>query len=197
MTTPMKKLSLLAAALLCLASCAIGAEGEQASDRYDSQLLQPGATAPDFTITNAQHPGGLSLSSLRGKYVVLEFWASWCPDCRRATPAMVAMHEEYAPLGVEFIGISFDTDSAAWQRYIEANGMAWTHYSELKAWKHGTTLDGPYRVNWIPTIYLIGPDGKIAAASISADRISQALAALKPALAAGAGATAATGEGRP
>lgn len=193
----MKKLFTLAAALLCLASCAIGAEDEQGTAQYDSQLLQPGAEAPDFTITDAAHPGGLSLSSLRGKYVVLEFWASWCPDCRRATPAMVAMHEEYAPLGVEFIGISFDTDSAAWQRYIAASGMKWTHYSELKKWKQGTTLDGPYRVNWIPTIYLIGPDGKVAAASISTEKISQALAALKPTLQAAAGGTANTAEGRP
>ena len=131
----MRKLSLLAVALLCLCSCTFGAEETFDTGQYDSQLLQPGAEAPDFTITNAQYPGGLKLSQLRGSYVVLEFWASWCPDCRKATPAMVEMHSEYSPRGVEFVGVSFDTDSAAWQRYIESSGMDWIHYSELKKWE--------------------------------------------------------------
>ena len=192
----MKKLFTLAAALLCLASCAIGAEDEQGTAQYDSQLLQPGAEAPDFTITDAAHPGGLSLSSLRGKYVVLEFWASWCPDCRRATPAMVAMHEEYAPLGVEFVGVSFDTDSAAWQRYVKANAMEWTQSCELKKWKRGTTTDRPYRVDWIPAFYLIDPQGKVAAASVDLAKVEAALKALPlPAAAKPAAAKAETGSG--
>ncbi len=190
----MRKLSLLAVALLCLCSCTFGAEETFDTGQYDSQLLQPGAEAPDFTITNAQYPGGLKLSQLRGSYVVLEFWASWCPDCRKATPAMVEMHSEYSPRGVEFVGVSFDTDSAAWQRYIESSGMDWIHYSELKKWKDGTTLDGPYRVNWIPTVYLIDPEGKIAAGSISTDKIKAALASLQLPEAADSTATAAQEE---
>lgn len=177
--TVMKKILLMAMALLCLNSCVIGAEETQDTGQYDSQLLQRGETAPDFTITNADHPEGISLSAFRGQYVVLEFWASWCPDCRRETPTMVDLYETYAPRGVQFVGVSFDTDSATWQNYVRQNGMDWIQYSELKKWKNGTTLDGPYKVNWIPTVYLIDPEGKIAAGSISTANIRAALEALQ------------------
>lgn len=179
----MRRFLLIAMAMFCLNSCVINAEEQTDTEKYDSQLLQPGAEAPDFTIVNADHPDGLPLSSMRGSYVLLEFWASWCPDCRRITADLVALNSEYAPLGVKFVGVSFDTDSATWQRYIKANAMEWTQYSELKKWKSGTTLDGPYRVNWIPTLYLIDPAGRIAAGSISLDKIKNVLASLKPSLA--------------
>ena len=187
----MKKIILMAFALLCLNSCVVGAEEEQGTEKYDSQLLQPGEAAPDFTITDADHPGGLRLSSLRGAYVVLEFWASWCPDCRRETPAVVEMYRKYAPLGVRFVGVSFDTDSTAWRKYIRENGMDWIQYSELKKWKNGTTLDGPYKVNWIPTFYLIDPQGNIAASSVGTAKIK---AALEAAVAESAGGGAAAGQ---
>ena len=185
----MKKILLMAMALLCLNSCVIGAEETQDTGQYDSQLLQRGETAPDFTITNADHPEGISLSAFRGQYVVLEFWASWCPDCRRETPTMVDLYETYAPRGVQFVGVSFDTDSATWQNYVRQNGMDWIQYSELKKWKNGTTLDGPYKVNWIPTFYLIDPQGNIAASSVGTDKIKAALEAATAAN--GVGATAA------
>ena len=188
-----RRLSLVAAAMLCLSSCVVGAEPQTDTESYDSQLLQPGAEAADFTIADPSRPAPVALSSLRGRYVVLEFWASWCPDCRKATPGVVALHEEYAPLGVEFVGVSFDTDSTAWRRYVKSNGMDWLQHCELKKWKAGTTLDGPYRVNWIPTFYLIGPDGRIAAGSISADKIKVALEAVKPTLTAGEPGQAAEG----
>ena len=194
--TVMKKILLMAMALLCLNSCVIGAEETQDTGQYDSQLLQRGETAPDFTITNADHPEGISLSAFRGQYVVLEFWASWCPDCRRQTKDVARLHKEYAPLGVEFVGVSFDTDSAAWQRYVKANAMEWTQSCELKKWKRGTTTDRPYRVDWIPAFYLIDPQGKVAAASVDLAKVEAALKALPlPAAAKPAAAKAETGSG--
>lgn len=189
--TIFRRISVMAVAMLCLNSCVVGAEPATDTDKYDSQLLQPGAMATDFTIADPARPEPIKLSSLRGHYVVLEFWASWCPDCRKTTPDVVALYKEYAPLGVEFVGVSFDTDSAAWRRYVEANGMEWLQYSELKKWKAGTKLDSPYRVNWIPTFYLVDPEGRIAAGSIATDKIKAALEALKPTLTAATGGNAA------
>ena len=192
----MKRFAYIAAALLCLALPAAKAQDTAATARYDSLLLKPGEAAPDFAFANAGPADGKTLGSLRGSYVVLEFWASWCPDCRRQTKGMARLHKEYAPRGVEFVGVSFDTDSAAWQRYVKANAMEWTQSCELKKWKRGTTTDRPYRVDWIPAFYLIDPQGKVATASVDLAKVEAALKALPlPAAAKPAAAKAETGSG--
>lgn len=177
----MKRHLLMAAFALCTGGfCPVGAQETDAElDKYDSQLLPAGAPAPDFTITNAQHPAGLKLSDMRGKWVVLDFWASWCPDCRKDIPRMVELHQAYKDKGVEFVGISFDTDSVRWQSCVEKNAMAWTQYSELKKWKKETVVDTLYKVNWIPTTYLIDREGRVAAATVSIDRLAKALEKVK------------------
>lgn len=172
----MRKMIFLASLMLCITACTISAsDGNDDSAQYDSQLVQPGTEAADFTITNAQYPQGVKLSSFRGRYVVLDFWASWCPDCRKDVPAMVALHEKYAPKGVEFVGISFDTDSARWQKFVADNAMNWTQYSELKKWKKETHIDQLYKVNWIPTTYLIDKEGKIVLGTVDINKLAKAL----------------------
>ena len=169
----MKRFAYIAAALLCLALPVAKAQDAAATARYDSLLLKPGEAAPDFAFANAGPADGKTLGSLRGSYVVLEFWASWW-----------------------FVGVSFDTDSAAWQRYVKANAMVWTQSCELKKWKRGTTTDRPYRVDWIPAFYLIDPQGKVAAASVDLAKVEAALKALPlPAAAKPAAAKAETGSG--
>lgn len=177
----MKKHLLMAAIGLCMgSSCTISATSDANEyDKYDSQLLQPGTEAPDFTITNAQYPQGLKLSELRGSWVVLDFWASWCPDCRKDIPRMVELYQQYKDKGVRFVGVSFDTDSTTWASCIEKNGMGWTQYSELKKWKKETTIDTLYKVNWIPTTYLIDREGVISTATVSIDKLADALEKIK------------------
>lgn len=177
----MKRHLLMAAVTLCMGSaCTISAsDNDNEIDKYDSQLLQAGTAAPDFTITNAQYPDGLKLSALRGKWVVVDFWASWCPDCRKDIPRMVELYRQYKDKGVEFVGVSFDTDSTAWQNCIAKNGMDWTQYSELKKWKKETTIDTLYKVNWIPTTYLIDREGIVTTATVSIDRLASALENIK------------------
>lgn len=173
-----RKHLLMAAAALCAGgSCTVAAADDTA--QYDSLLLQPGTAAPDFTITNAQHPQGLRLSDLRGRWVVLDFWASWCPDCRKDIPRMAELHKAYKDKGVEFIGISFDTDSARWQACIAQNGMEWTQHSELKKWKKETVIDTLYKVNWIPTTYLIDREGRVATATVDIEKLAKALEGLR------------------
>lgn len=75
--------------------------------KYATTLLKPGTQAPAFSLSTADGKT-LSLSELKGRYVVLDFWASWCPDCRRDLPHMVRMQQTYGPRGVQFVGVSFD-----------------------------------------------------------------------------------------
>lgn len=161
--------------MLCLNSCVLDAKESQDTSQYDSQLLQPGDAAADFTIVNDDYPEGLAFSSFRGKYVVLEFWASWCPDCRKITPTMVELNKVYASDSLVFVGVSFDTDKATWQNYVKNNGMTWIQYSELKKWKKETSVDVPYKVQWIPTMYLIGKDGKIVLGTVDENKLKAAL----------------------
>lgn len=171
----MKKLLLMAAMILCVGSCAVDAKADSDTEQYDSLLLRQGEMAPDFTIVNDDYPDGLAISSLRGKYVVLEFWASWCPDCRRITPAMVELHDRFASDSVVFIGVSFDTDKEKWLKYVKDSGMKWLQHSELKKWKKETTIDGPYKVQWIPTMYLIDKQGRIVVGTVDEGKLKAAL----------------------
>lgn len=176
----MRKIMLLAAFMLGLASCTISAsENSDDTSKYDSQLVQPGVEAPDFSFVCDRYPQGVQLGAFRGHYVVLDFWASWCPDCRKDVPVMVELYKKYSAKGVEFLSISFDTDSARWQKFVVDNGMQWMQYSELKKWKKETTIDTLYKVNWIPTTYLVSPEGKIVLGTVDINKLAKALEDIK------------------
>lgn len=151
----MSKFLIMIAAVLCLHACSINDE-----DDGDNTIVSVpiGTEAPDFTMVTSDFPDGVRLSSFRGKFVVLEFWASWCPDCQAATPAMLTLYESCKADDVSFIGVSFDTEQEAWQSYITENMMNWTQYSELKPWKE-TYVNSLYNVRWIPALMLIDKAG--------------------------------------
>ena len=119
----------------------------------------------------------VKLSDMKGKYVVVDFWASWCGDCRRETPAMVELYKEYNPKGVEFLGVSFDTDAEKMTAAVEKYQIPWTQVSELKKWKE-TEIDKTYQLKWIPSFYIIDPEGKVAAFGVTAEAVKEALANL-------------------
>lgn len=164
----------LVTALICITSCTIG---DDDGNEYGKGLLQEGVMAPDFTIYTADNPDGFTLSSLRGQYVLIEFWASWCPDCQKETENMKKMHAEYAPQGVVFVGVSFDTDRDQWQDYINENGLNWIQFSELKPWKE-SSISTAYNVRWIPTLYLIDKDGRVILGTVNVSEMSGRLSAL-------------------
>lgn len=167
----------MAATLLCLNSCVIDAKENDETIDYDSQLLQNGEEAADFDIVNDDYPDGLAFSSLRGKYVVLEFWASWCPDCRKVTSTMVELYKAYASDSVVFVGVSFDKNKETWQNYISQNGMVWLN-SEPRDKETDTHFDVPYKVRWIPTMYLVGKDGRIIIGTVDENKLKTALEGL-------------------
>ncbi|MRT94545.1 TlpA disulfide reductase family protein [Ancylomarina sp. 16SWW S1-10-2] len=127
-----------------------------------------GQPAPDFTL-NTPEGTPLSLSSLKGKVVVIDFWASWCGPCRRANPHMVEMYNELSSKGVEFLGVSLDNDEAKWLKAIEDDGLIWKHVSDLKGWDSAAAK--LYGVNSIPATVLIDKDGIIVAQKISGDKL--------------------------
>lgn len=147
--------------------------------KYATDLLKPGTEAPLFTLKNQSgKPVSLAEQLKQNKYVVLDFWASWCPDCRKEIPNVKALVDQYKDYGLEVIGISFDTDTAAWNSCVRKNDMTWTHVSELKKWKRETEIDRTYHINWIPTMYLIGPDGKVILGTVEQPRLQAAVDSL-------------------
>ena len=155
---------------------------QDADEQYATDLLKPGTEAPDFLTVpeaaNVKQNGPFSkLSGFRGAYVLLDFWASWCPDCRKDIPEIKKIAEKYDNR-IIIQSQSFDTDSAAWQRCIKKNkmyGPGWFHSSELKKWKKETTVDSLYHVNWIPTMYLIDPEGKVVLGTVMVEKIEAEL----------------------
>ncbi len=172
----MKKLLMIALAWIALSGAAMAQDMDA---KYATDLLKPGTEAPQFTLKDQTgKPVSLAEQLKQNKYVVLDFWASWCPDCRKEIPNVKALVDQYADYGLEVIGISFDTDTAAWNSCVRKNDMTWTHVSELKKWKRETEIDRTYHINWIPTMYLIGPDGKVILGTVEQPRLQAAVDSL-------------------
>lgn len=131
----------------------------------NSALLKVGTQAPAFTLTSIEGKT-ISISDFKGRYVLIDFWASWCHDCRKASPEMVALFAKYGKENITFLGVSFDDKRENWENAVKHDQLTWTHVSELKKWKE-TTISGQYGIRWIPTVYLIDPDGRVAYADIN------------------------------
>lgn len=116
-----------------------------------------------------------TLEQFKGKYVVLDFWASWCPDCRKETPALIELYNQYNAKDVEFLGISFDDDAAKLTEAVEKYNIPWPQVTELKKWKE-TEINKDYKIAWIPSFYIINPEGNVEFFSVTADKLADKLA---------------------
>lgn len=144
--------------------------------KYATNLVKVGSEAPAFKMKTPEGKT-LSLSKYKGKYVVLDFWASWCPDCRKDIPNVKRMYDKFHPQGVEFIGISMDTDREAWTKAITKYGLEYPQASELIKF-HDTKIAALYGVNWIPSMVLVGPDGKVALSTVLSYKMERTLTEL-------------------
>ena len=146
--------------------------------KYATALLKPGTVAPDLSLTTIDGKT-FSLSSLRGKYVVLDFWASWCPDCRKDAPNVIAMYEKYHQKGVEFVGVSFDTKRDAWAKGVDKLGIPYLQVGDMKGMRESAVASA-YNIKWIPSIYVVDPQGNVALSTVVSDKVGAFLTSVFP-----------------
>jgi peroxiredoxin len=149
--------------------------------RYYGELVQElknvaiGAQAPAFT---QKTPDGktVSLADFRGKYVLIDFWASWCKPCREDNPALVKAYTTYKGRNFEILGVSLDSEESRekWVKAIQEDHLSWPQVSDLRGWKNEAARS--YAVHAVPQNYLIDPSGKIVAANLRGEKLTAALA---------------------
>lgn len=117
-----------------------------------------GAEAPAFSIQDI-NGHEIELKNYRGKYVLLDFWASWCGPCRREMPNVVKLYESFKGENFEIIGISLDTDEAKWKKAITQMNMTWPQACDFGMWQ--SPVARSYNIEAVPTMVLINPEGKV------------------------------------
>jgi thiol-disulfide isomerase/thioredoxin len=138
-------------------------------------VVTPG-DAPIATAFSAATPDGkvIELSSYKGKYVLVDFWASWCGPCRQENPNVLSAYRQYKDKNFDILGVSLDDDKANWVKAIKDDGLVWTQISELKKW--GSIIARDYKINSIPANFLINPEGKIIAKNLRGSELEAKLA---------------------
>ncbi len=132
-----------------------------------------GAQAPDFTLPDLQG-NPVTMSRVQGKIKILDFWASWCGPCRLNNPTLRKIYEEFHPKGLEIIGVSLDTNKAAWEKAIAKDGLSWINLSSLKGWK--CELVSLYNVKGIPALFVLDENNNIIATGLKGDKLREFLA---------------------
>lgn len=140
--------------------------GEQSGPKVGSQ-------APEFSLND---PNGKSytLASFKGKYILLDFWASWCTPCRNENPNVVAAFQKFKNKNFSVVGISLDNDKAKWQKAIQDDHLDWIQLSDLKGWESIAARD--YSISSIPSNFLLDPNGKIIARDLRGSDLENELA---------------------
>jgi len=136
-----------------------------------------GSVAPDFT-QNDPEGKPVKLSNFRGKYVLIDFWASWCGPCRKENPSVVKAYAQFKDKNFEILGVSLDNPNAktAWLKAIENDKLTWTQVSDLQGWKNQAAR--LYGVESIPQNFLIDPEGVIIAKNLRGEELIRTLSSI-------------------
>jgi peroxiredoxin len=141
----------------------------QANSAATALLNQP---APDLTMTGINGKK-ISISDFKGKYLLVDFWASWCGPCRQENPNVVAAYNKFKNKNFTILGVSLDEDKAAWLKAVKDDHLDWAQMSDLKQWESAAI--STYHFDGIPFNVLIDPNGKIIAESLRGEELEQKL----------------------
>ncbi len=136
-------------------------------------VVSIGQEAPEIELPNPEGKT-LKLSSLRGNYVLLDFWAAWCRPCRGENPNLVANYAKYKAKGFKIFQVSLDQTAEAWKQAIAADKLNWNHVSDLQYWNAAPAK--VYGVQSIPANFLLDPEGKVIATDLRGEQLGAALA---------------------
>ena len=131
-----------------------------------------GIMADDFS-QNDENDKPVKLSSFRGKYVLVDFWASWCGPCRQENPNVVKAFNRFKDKNFTILSISLDNDKSRWLQAIKHDGLAWTHVSDLHGWSNEVAVQ--YGIQSIPANFLVDPQGRIVARNLRGSELESKL----------------------
>ncbi len=134
--------------------------------------IKYGADAPEVALP-AVNGDTLKLSSLKGKVVLLDFWASWCGPCRVANKGLVKLYGKYKSKGFEIFGVSFDKDKSDWRKAIAKDKITWLQVNDDGGWEAPTAIS--WEIDAIPTSYLIDQNGKLIAMDLTSKELEKKL----------------------
>jgi peroxiredoxin len=153
-------------------------QGKEIAERITIlNKLEPGKPALAFTQPDVNDKP-VSLDSYKGKYVLLEFWASWCGPCRAENPNLLAQKKIYGDKGFNILGVSLDKNKELWVKAIEKDGLTWTQVSDLNGWNNAVAV--LYGIKAVPANFLIDPSGTIIAQDLRGDALNKKLKEIFP-----------------
>jgi len=146
--------------------------GKKIANSLRAEKLKIGALAFDFSQSDVNGKI-VRLSDFRGKYVLIDFWASWCVPCRKENPFVLKAYQNFKNKNFEIIGISLDNNKENWLKAIQDDQLPWVNLSDLKGWRN--EVSSLYGVKGIPTNYLIDPNGLIVAKNLRGEELEKVL----------------------